>query len=214
LSVLARRTAAAGLAGLEWCHDIPGTVGGAVINNAGANGGAIADVLSSVRLMCSRDGAHEVAAPELRFGYRKSSLRAEHTVPAGTWPIVLEATFALSTGAAGELQRRIDANRARRKATQPTGASAGSVFKNPPEDSAGRLVESVGLKGTRVGDAEISRLHANFVVAGPRARAGDIVSLIALARRRVYEEHGVLLDPEVQYLSRDMRIGPPPEKFL
>lgn len=211
LSVLARRTAAAGLAGLEWCHDIPGTVGGAVVNNAGANGGEIADVLHSVTLLCGRGGVHDVGASDLRFGYRASALRAEDRVPAGSWPLVLAARFALSSGAAAELQRRIESYRTRRKATQPTGASAGSVFKNPPEDSAGRLVESVGLKGTRIGDAEISRLHANFVLAGPRARAGDIVSLISLARRRVWEEHGVLLEPEVQYLGRDMTIGPPPE---
>jgi UDP-N-acetylmuramate dehydrogenase len=210
LSVLARRTAAAGLAGLEWCHDIPGTVGGAVVNNAGANGGTMADVLRSVRLLCS-GGVREVDASDLQFGYRSSALRSEGRVPAGSWPLVLKARFGLAAGVAAELQRCIDSYRTRRKATQPTGASAGSVFKNPTGDSAGRLVESVGLKGTRIGEAEISRLHANFVLAGPRARAGDIVSLISLARHRVWEECGVLLEPEIQYLSHDMAIGPPPE---
>jgi UDP-N-acetylmuramate dehydrogenase len=211
LSVLARRTAASGLAGLEWCHDIPGSVGGAVVNNAGANGGAMADVLASVRLLCGRGGVYEVEASDLQLGYRSSALRSEGRVPAGSWPLVLAARFALAAGAAAELQRRIASYRERRKATQPTGASAGSVFKNPSGDSAGRLVESVGLKGARIGDAEISRLHANFVLAGPSARAADIVSLISLARRRVWEEYGVLLEPEVQYLSHDMSIGPPPE---
>jgi UDP-N-acetylmuramate dehydrogenase len=211
LSVLARQTAARGLVGLEWCHDIPGSLGGAVVNNAGANGGAIADVLCAVRVLPSVGQAHEIAASALSFAYRRSALRAEAAVPAGARPVVLDARFELQRGDVGQITQRMTAQRARRKATQPGGASAGSVFKNPPTDSAGRLVESVGLKGARCGDALISMLHANFIVTGPRARAADVLTLVALMRRRVRDYCGVDLEPEVQFVQRSGCIGPPPE---
>jgi UDP-N-acetylmuramate dehydrogenase len=212
LSVLARQTAACGLVGLEWCHDIPGSVGGAVVNNAGANGGAIADVLRAVRVLPSVGPAHEVDASALSFAYRRSALRSEVAVPAGARPVVLDARFELQRGDAGQITQRMAAQRARRKATQPGGASAGSVFKNPPADSAGRLVESVGLKGARCGDARISTLHANFIVTGPRATAADVLALVGLMRRRVREQCGVDLEPEVQFVQRSGCIGPPPEE--
>src|SRR5919201_2238205 len=211
LSVLARQTAARGLVGLEWCHDIPGSLGGAVVNNAGANGGAIAEVLRAVRVLPRVGPAHEIAASALSFAYRRSALRAEVAVPAGARPVVLDARFELQRGDAGQIAQRMAAQRARRKATQPGGASAGSVFKNPPTDSAGRLVESVGLKGARCGDALISTLHANFIVTGPRATAADVVALVALMRRRVRDHCGVDLEPEVQFVQRGGCIGPPPE---
>jgi UDP-N-acetylmuramate dehydrogenase len=211
LSVLARQTAARGLVGLEWCQDIPGSLGGAVINNAGANGGAIADVLRAVRVLPSVGPAHEIDASALSFAYRRSALRSEVAVPAGARPVVLDARFELQQGDAGQITQRMAAQRARRKATQPGGASAGSVFKNPPTDSAGRLVESVGLKGARCGDALISTLHANFIVTGPRATAADVLALVALMRRRVRDHCGVDLEPEVQFVQRSGCIGPPPE---
>lgn len=210
LSVLARQTVAAGLVGLEWCHDIPGSVGGAVVSNAGANGGAMADVVRSVRVLTVEGAVRELDAPELHFGYRHSILRAESMVPAAARPVVLEARFALRSGQVGAVKEAMSAQRARRKATQPGGASAGSVFKNPPGDSAGRLVESVGLKGAHSGDAQVSTLHANFVVTGPRATARDVLSLISLMRGRVRAERGVELEPEVQYVRQDLAIGPPP----
>jgi UDP-N-acetylmuramate dehydrogenase len=211
LSVLARRTVAAGLVGLEWCHDIPGTVGGAVVNNAGANGGAIADVLRRARVLPVGGAAREMDAAELQFDYRHSALRAEVAVPTHARPVVLTACFAVQRGAVEAIKERMAAQRARRKATQPGGASAGSVFKNPPGDSAGRLVESVGLKGARHGDAAVSTLHANFIVNGPRATAADVLARVALMRQRVYAAHGVELEPEVQFVWRDGHIGPPPE---
>src|ERR671937_520186 len=211
LSVLARQTAARGLVGLEWCHDIPGSLGGAVVNNAGANGGAIADVLRTVRVLPSVGPAHEIAASALSFAYRRSALRSEVAVPAGARPVVLDARFELQRGDASQITQRLAAQRARRQATQPGGASAGSVFKNPPTDSAGRLVESVGLKGARCGDALISTLHANFIVTGPRATAADVRALVALMRRRVRDHCGVDLEPEVQFVQRGGCIGPPPE---
>lgn len=210
LGVLARRTAAAGLVGLEWCHDIPGSVGGAVVNNAGANGGAIADALRTARVLPVAGPTREMDAADLHFGYRRSALRAEEHVAVSPRPVVLSACFVLERGDPAQTKARMNAQRERRIATQPGGASAGSVFKNPPGDSAGRLVESVGLKGMRHGDAAVSTLHANFIVNGPRATAADVLALVALMRRRVQAEHGVALEPEVQFLRRDGRIGPPP----
>lgn len=210
LSVLARETVGRGLVGLEWCHDIPGSVGGAVVNNAGANGGSIAGVLTHARILPPDGPARAVDVAALAFGYRRSALRAEEAHVAADRPVVLDAMFTLMQGETSDVKGRLAAFRLRRKQTQPGGASAGSTFKNPPGDSAGRLVESVGLKGARIGDASISTLHANFIVNGPRATAADILSLIGLARRRVYETHGILLEPEVQFVYRDGRIGPPP----
>ncbi|MCA1599343.1 MAG: hypothetical protein LC769_10100, partial [Chloroflexi bacterium] len=146
----------------------------------------------------------------LCLGYRRSRLRREEPEPASARPVVLDALFALERADAGAVKERMGAQRARRKRTQPGGASAGSTFKNPADDSAGRLVESVGLKGYTVGDASISTLHANFIVNGPRATARDVLALVAEARRRVREERGVALEPEIQFVYRDGRIGPPP----
>jgi len=210
LSVLARRTVEAGLVGLEWCHDIPGSVGGAVVNNAGANGGAMADALRTVRLLLVEGAVREETAESLRFGYRQSALRREEPAPADTRPVVLDATFGVARGDVGAIRERMAAQRERRKRTQPGGASAGSTFKNPRGDSAGRLVESLGLKGYRVGDASISTLHANFIVTGPRATAADVLALVGHARSRVSDAYGIMLEPEIQYIYRDGRIGPPP----
>ena len=210
LSVLARRTVAGGRVGLEWCHDIPGSVGGAIVNNAGANGGAIADVLRSAYVMPVRGQPHELSATELDLSYRHSVLRTENAEPSGARPVVLSATFQVWRGEIDEVTARMAEQRAKRKATQPGGASAGSVFKNPTGDSAGRLIESVGLKGTHRGDAAISTLHANFIVTGRRATAADVLGLIALMRFRVQDALGIDLKPEVQFVHRDGRIGPPP----
>ncbi len=214
LSVLARRTVAAGLVGLEWCHDIPGSVGGAVMSNAGANGGAIADVLESVRMLMPDGSSGDCPAEALAFGYRRSALRAEMPLPCWERPVVLTARFHLTVGDVVDIKRRMTQQRARRKATQPGGASAGSVFKNPPGDSAGRLIEQAGLKGLRCGDASISTLHANFIVTGPRATAGDVLQLITLARTAVERAAGIRLEPEVQLVTAEGRIGPPADDLL
>jgi UDP-N-acetylmuramate dehydrogenase len=168
-------------------------------------------VLRAVRVLPSVGPAHEIEASALSFAYRRSALRSEVAVPAGARPVVLEARFELQWGDAGQITQRMAAQRARRKATQPGGASAGSVFKNPPTASAGRLVESVGLKGARCGDALISTVHANFIVTGPQATAADVLALVALMRRRVRDHCGVDLEPEVQFVQRGGCIGPPPE---
>ncbi len=232
LSVLARRSAAAGLAGLEWSHDIPGSVGGAVVNNAGAHGSTIDAVLVRARVLTAGGAVRVVERDDLCFSYRRSVLRAHKddgaapldrrsskasTATAAASPyeeelagaVVLGATFHLTPADPDAVQARLAAGRAHRKKTQPSGASAGSVFKNPPGDSAGRLIESSGLKGMHQGGASISTLHANFIVAAAGATAADVVALVALARWRVFDAHGVILEPEIQCIYADGSTGPP-----
>jgi len=201
LGALARRTVAAGLAGLEWAAGIPGTVGGAVVGNAGAFGGEIAHVLTQATLLVwepsGRAERRVVDAAALGFAYRSSALKRREIRG-----VVLEAEFRLTRAAdPAALQARVEAMQARRRATQPPGASMGSMFKNPPNDFAGRLIDAAGLKGLRQGDAEISPLHANFFVNRGRARARDVWALLVHARREVYRRFGVLLEPEIELLG-------------
>jgi UDP-N-acetylmuramate dehydrogenase len=195
LSTLARRTAAAGLAGLEWSAGIPGSVGGALVSNAGAHGGAMADTLQRVLLLAPDAHAHWEAAAYLDLQYRHSRLRAGDA-PEET---VLQAEFLLRHDDPATIRARMDEQRRQRKATQPLSqSSAGSVFKNPPDDSAARLIDRSGLKGTCIGGAQVSTRHANFMVTEPGARAADLLALIALVRERVRERFGVELVLEVQ----------------
>ena len=191
-AALARRLAQAGLAGLEWACGIPGTLGGAVVYNAGAYGGCLADLLLSVRVA---NGAvsTEIAAPELALGYRGSAFT--RGILAGK--LVLSADLLLQQGDAAALTQRITELDARRLAAQPRGRNAGSIFKNTPEHPAWWLIDQVGLRGHRIGDAEISRRHTNFFVNRGRARAADVVALMNLACERVQERFGIRLEPEV-----------------
>ncbi len=199
LSTLARRTATAGLAGLEWCAGIPGSVGGAVVSNAGAHGGAMADTLRQVLLLDAQAKTRWVDAEALELAYRHSKLRETDAQE----ETVLQAEFELTPADPAELGARIDEQRRQRKATQPTSqASAGSVFKNPPGDSAARLIDLAGLKGTWIGGAQVSPLHANFMVTKEGASAADLLALIALVRERVQAEFGVTLSLEVQPIGR------------
>lgn len=186
-SLAARR----GLAGLEFAGGIPGTVGGAVVMNAGAHGGEVKDVLRSVRLF-TPDGREVLAGPEsLRFSYRTSTLQRERAV-------VVEAAFCLRPDDPEEIRARLAAFRERRARTQPvTARTAGSVFRNPPGDYAGRLIEAAGLKGLRVGGAVVSSVHANFIENVGGATARDVCALIDRIRDEVYRKFGVLLETEV-----------------
>ena len=195
LSTLARRTAAAGLAGLEWSAGIPGSVGGAVVSNAGAHGGAIADTLQRALLLTPQGESYWAEAGSLELAYRHSRLR-EREAPE---EIVLGAEYILLSEEPATVRARMDEQRRQRKATQPTSqATAGSVFKNPPGDSAARLIDQAGLKGTWIGGARVSPLHANFMVTNAGARAADLLALIALVRERVRIRFGVDLILEVQ----------------
>jgi len=185
-----------GLGGLEILSGVPGTVGGAVWGNAGAWGGATADHLVRVQLV-TREGAERILAREvIPFRYRFSGL------PEGA--VLTRATFALVPGNPTAIRQQISRWLVRRNATQPVEfRSAGSIFKNPPRDYAGRLVEAAGVKGTRIGGAMISEKHGNFFVNLGGARAADVLALVALAQERVRATAGVDLEPEIQVVGED-----------
>jgi len=202
IPTLARKVARAGLHGLEWAVGIPGTVGGAAVMNAGAQGGCTAEWLDSV-LVLDPSGSGEslrLRATDLDFDYRHSRLQQEPL-------LVLSARFQLEPGHdPAAVSARTSANLHSRTSTQPyQQPSCGSVFRNPEPEKAGRLVESLGLKGTRIGGAEVSPLHANFIVNTGGATAADIDALIKLVRQRVWQSTGIDLHPEVK------RLGFPPD---
>jgi UDP-N-acetylmuramate dehydrogenase len=198
-----------GVKGVEELAGIPGTIGGAVIMNAGAFSTSIADTL--VRVTCCCPDTGEVvkrSAAELELGYRSSRLRR-------TGEIVLSAEFAFrSTASSAELASRRREILDRRKAKQPLEyPNCGSVFKRPPGNYAGTLIEASGLKGLRCGGAEVSTKHANFIVNIGRARADDVRHLIYTIQKRVWEQHNVLLEPEVIFRGHfDEPLFTPPEK--
>ena len=198
-STLARKCIAAGLAGLEWAVSIPGTVGGAAINNAGAHGGDMAAVLRWVELLNLDERPHiEVwSNARMRYGYRRSALKGTH----GQY-VLLRVTLRLEAGHDPEqLSARADEFVAHRKRTQPPGASLGSIFKNPPDDYAGRLIEAAGLKGKSLGGVQISPVHANFILNAGDGTARDYRRLMELAQRTVREKFGVTLEPEIELLG-------------
>jgi UDP-N-acetylmuramate dehydrogenase len=199
-STVARRCVARGLTGLEWAAGIPGTVGGAVMGNAGAWGGDVASALMQATMV--EPGGQVSVWPVARFdyGYRTSILKrrvAHNTQHA----VVLEAEFALQGGEREALEAQVTEIADRRKASQPPGATCGSVFKNPPGDHAGRLIEAAGLKGRCRGGAEISPVHANFIVNCGDAAAADVKALIDLARQEVSARFGVALELEIELLG-------------
>ncbi len=196
LAGLARRLARAGWTGLEWGCGIPGTVGGAVVGNAGAHGGEIKDVLVSATVL-DNGKERSVVAAELGYGYRTSALaRSPAPLP------VLDAELRLHRAAAAECLGKIAEHERWRRAHQPREHSAGSMFKNPPGEAAGRLIDAAGLKGAQHGSAQISTRHANFFVTQPGVTAADIVALIRLARRTVRERFGIALALEIIPLGR------------
>ena len=196
LPVLARRTAAAGLHGLEWAVGVPGSVGGAVRMNAGGHGSDTAATLVRYRWVDLATGtAHEAPAERLGAGYR-------HTSVAST-EVVTEGTFHLEAGDPATARATIDDIVRWRRANQPGGSNAGSVFANPPGDSAGRLIEACGLKGARMGTAEVSTKHANFIQADQGGSAEDVKRLIDHVRATVSDTTGVTLHTEVQMVGFD-----------
>ena len=197
---LALRAAAAGLTGLEWAVGIPGTVGGGVVNNAGAHGSQMADIVRSV-LVLDAQGERWVPQEELGYGYRTSNFRTQWVAGAPP-PVVLAAELALTEAAPAAIQQRIQEYTAHRKATQPSQRSIGSIFKNPPRQAAGWYLDQAGLKGAAVGDAQISTKHANFIVNRGKATAAQVTELMAVAQQRVGEVFGVRLEPEIQPVGR------------
>jgi UDP-N-acetylmuramate dehydrogenase len=195
LPQLANWAARRSLTGMEFTVSIPGSVGGAVRMNAGAHGSDISDHVTSVTLFNLDDLAlRRPQATALGFAYRRSSLSEKD--------LVLDASFELEPGDPGAIRARMDDYRKHRATTQPGAVqNAGSVFKNPEGDSAGRLVEASGLKGFRVGGASVSELHANFVMAGQGATAQDVFDLVEVVRRKVLELSGVALEPEIRFVG-------------
>ena len=194
-SNLANRCAAKGLAGLEWAATVPGTIGGAVYGNAGAFGGDMAGNLIWAELL-TENGREKYTAEQMEYGYRTSILKSGELDA-----VVLAAELSLRNSTKEEVTTNIEQFGAHRKATQPPGASMGSMFKNPPGDYAGRLIEAAGLKGARIGNAEISPLHGNFFVNHGTTQAEDIRLLIELVMKTVKETQGVELELEIELVG-------------
>ncbi|MDQ7028323.1 MAG: UDP-N-acetylmuramate dehydrogenase [Ardenticatenia bacterium] len=199
LPKLAGKLAQGGVSGLEWAIGIPGSVGGAVVQNAGAWGHEIKDRLVSVEWLTPDGQIEEVPAQRLELDYRRSALL---DVPPGKRPIILRAKFQVDRGKPTEVQRRLRCYIMRRTTSQPRAPSGGSVFRNPPGDYAGRLIEAVGLKGHRIGNAQFSPKHANFIINLGGATAEDVRALIDLARRRVRDAFGITLELEIELVGR------------
>jgi UDP-N-acetylmuramate dehydrogenase len=199
LGIVARQCCLRGLAGMEWAATVPGTVGGAVFGNAGAHGGEIAGSLRMAEILQPDGTVRPWSRDELGFSYRTSALKRQKASDREN--IVLAAEFALTPGQPIELQAKVEAFTAQRKRTQPPGASLGSMFKNPPGDYAGRLIEAAGMKGKRLGNVEISNLHANFFVNLGKARASDVLALIHMAHETVKAKFGVDLELEVELVG-------------
>jgi len=196
---LAGETVKAGWAGLEWAVGIPGTLGGAVVGNAGAYGGYVGDILVEAVLLRA-DGRVERAPREaLHYGYRTSALKRED--PAKPRTIVLEARLALRPGDADELRERARAVTEQRLAHTPRGACAGSTFMRTEHYPAGFLIEQAGLKGYRIGGAQVSERHANFIMNTGSATAEDIARLILYVQERVWRDLAQRLEPEIQLIG-------------
>jgi UDP-N-acetylmuramate dehydrogenase len=194
-SNLANRCASKGLAGLEWAAAVPGTVGGAVYGNAGAFGGDVSGDLISAELL-TMEGRETFTVELMGYGYRTSVLKRGELRA-----MVLSAEFALKNSTKEEATVKIQQFSAHRKATQPPGASMGSMFKNPVGDYAGKLIEATGLKGTRIGNAEISPLHGNFFLNHENTKAEDIRALIELVQKTVKEKEGIELELEIELIG-------------
>ena len=196
LALLVRRSAAEGLAGLEFGTSIPGTLGGAVWANAGAHGAEIGELISAVEVWDPRGGSlGTLDAPSCAFGYRDSRFKQSGEV-------ILSAALQLRRDDPAAIAARVAANQAQRVATQPLAdQNAGSVFRNPPGDHAGRLVDTAGLKGLRVGSAAVSERHANFIVTDPGGRAADVRALGERVRSEVRARFGVELVYEIEFVG-------------
>lgn len=186
-----------GLTGLEFAIGIPGTLGGAVFMNAGAYDGEMSHVVTAVRAVDFQGHIKEYDASHLDFGYRHSVFHDNHEV-------IGEVIMTLKPGDKNAIKARMDVLTEKRESKQPLEfASAGSTFKRPPGYFAGTLIEQTGLKGLSVGDAQVSHKHAGFVINTGSASAKDVLDLIAEVQRRVYDQHGVHLEPEVRMIGED-----------
>ncbi len=201
--LLARQVAQRGLSGLEWAAGIPGTFGGAIVGNAGAHGGELSANLRLAEILHRLDTDQGVTphrevwpVEKFNYAYRNSVLKRN----SGHF-VALAGLLQLQTGDRQTIQNRMDQLAAYRRRTQPPGASTGSMFKNPPGDYAGRLIEAAGLKGVKIGDAQISPLHANFFINLGNASAADFYALIQQARQTVADKFAVQLELEIELIG-------------
>jgi UDP-N-acetylmuramate dehydrogenase len=196
LNDVAQRAARLGLSGLEWAASVPGSLGGAVYGNAGAFDGDIAANLVSIELLHRQHGRQTWTVDQMEYGYRTSLIKHEHPPV-----LILSAKLMLEHGDPLAVRTKMEQFTEQRHRTQPPGASMGSMFKNPPGEKAGRLIEAAGLKGKRIGNAEISTQHANFFLNTDRTRAEDMKALLELAQTTVFEKFGVKLEPEIEIIG-------------
>lgn len=193
IPVLVSKCMENGLAGMEALAGIPGTVGGALVSNAGTKEGWIGSIVSSVEIMAGNGNFKTLKKKDLKFGYRSSNLE-------GT--LILKAEFTLKKAQKNDILQKINDLMLRRAAAQPLDAwSVGSIFKNPEGGSAGKLIEAAGLKGMQFGGAKVSEKHANFLVNSGSATAADMRNLIAAVRRKVKETSGVDLELEIKIIG-------------
>lgn len=195
LGTILNRTIKAGLSGFEFAAGIPGTVGGGIFMNAGANGGEIKDTLETVWVWL---GGEEIAIDrkDLKFEYRKSYL------PPGS--VITRASFGLKQGSPQEIEQRVREYMEKRQRTQPIKMSnTGSIFKNPPEIPAGKLLDELGFKGLSIGGAKFSEMHANFIVNAGCASASDVLGLIEKAKQEALDKRGITLETEVRVIGKD-----------
>ncbi len=200
----ARTSVRAGLTGLEWAVSVPGTVGGAVVGNAGAHGGEVKDNLDSVLLIDGNGDVQEYQVADFAYAYRDSALKRLLPLVADFKPVVLNADFRLTPADAATVRARAEQFLQHRRRTQPVEPSLGSTFVNPPGNHAGRLIEAAGLKGRQVGGATVSELHANFIVnqgGVGHATAADVMGLIAEIQTTVAARFGIMLEQEVQLVG-------------
>lgn len=195
---VARETVTKGWGGLTWAVGLPGTIGGAVVNNAGAFGGEISTILVSADVLHPDGNIQKVGPDWFEFQYRYSKLKGTEAA----W-VVIAATFQLTTRDSEHLATKAVEYTARRQRTQPPGKTLGSTFKNPPGDYAGRLIEAAGLKGARRGDCVISEKHANFLMNEGAGTSADYKALIQLAQDEVERQFGIRLEPEIEILPEE-----------
>jgi len=192
LPTLARKAATNGLHGLEWAVGIPGTIGGAVVMNAGAQAHCIANYLESITTLSLTGEYKIIKGKDLNFGYRYSLLQNEKL-------IVVSARLKLIPGHAEKIRQVTNENLNHRLRTQPyTAQTCGSVFRNPEPLKAAKLIEDLGLKGFRFGGAEISKIHSNFIINANKASSCDIKELIKYIQKKVFNSYGILLETEVK----------------
>ena len=190
---LAKQCTQRGLSGLEWLVGVPGTIGGATVNNAGAYGQSMADTLLQAELLDLDGQRRWYPVAWFEYQYRSSKLKKQ-----AEKSFVLQVELHLTPQQTNAINQTMQTYNERRRATQPPGATIGSMFKNPPGDYAGRLIEAAGLKGYRINQAQISPIHANFFINLGSAQADDVIALIELAQKAVLEKFGISLTLEVE----------------